>query len=122
LIKCHGIRTYIPKADVYIQGDRRKHPGGGISVAGNKRYENAHLVRNYLKGQNITHAEVTAHDIAAFHGIPGKRVPSISALLNFLQRNHMRNNRYGFFISGTQTSRRSCYPHHFQIELMDVPG
>jgi hypothetical protein len=104
-----------------MQGDRGKHPEGGISVAGNKRYDNAYLVCNYLKGQHITSAEVTARDIAAFHGIPGKRVPSISALLNFLQRNHIRNNRYGFFISGTQASRRTCYPHHFQIELMDPP-
>lgn len=89
-------------------------------MTGNLRYDNAHLICNYLKGQNITRAEVTARDIATFHGIPGKRVPSISALLNFLQKNHVRNTRYGFFISGTQASRRSDYPHHFRIELMDA--
>jgi hypothetical protein len=87
-------------------------------MTGNQRYDNAYLVCNYLKGRNITRAEVTARDIAAFHGMPEKRVPSISALLNFLQKNHVRNNRYGFFISGTQASRRSDYPHHYRIELM----
>jgi len=88
-------------------------------VAGNKRYNNAHLVCNYLTEQNLTRAEVTARDIATFHRVPGTRVPSISALLNFLQKNHIRNNRYGFFISGTQAFRRSGYPHRFTIELMD---
>jgi len=89
-------------------------------VTGSQRYDNACLVYRYLKGQNIKWAEVTARDIATFHGIQGKRVPSISALLNFLQKNHIRNNRYGFFISGKQASRRSDYPHHYRIELMDA--
>jgi hypothetical protein len=91
-------------------------------VAGNQRYDNAHLVCNYLTGQNITRAEVTARDIATFYQMPATGVPSISALLNFLQRNHIRNRRYGFFITGTQASRRSDYPHHFMIELMDGPA
>jgi hypothetical protein len=91
---------------------------GGFSVAGNKRYDNAYLICNYLKGQNMTRAEVTARDIASFHQMAGTRVPSISALLNFLQRNHIRSSRYGFFISGTQAFKRSGYPHRYMIELM----
>jgi hypothetical protein len=92
---------------------------GGILVAGNRRYDNAYLVCTYLTGQNMTRAEVTARDIAAFHRIPETRVPSISALLNFLQKNHIRNGRYGFFISGTQAFRKSGYPHRYLIELME---
>lgn len=89
-------------------------------MAGNKRYNNAYLVCNYLKGQNITRAEVTARDIVSYLQMPGTRVPSISALLNFLQRNHIRNRRYGFFVSGTPAFRRSGYPRRYRIELLDV--
>ena len=66
----------------------------------------------------MSRAEVTARDIASFHQMPGTCVPPISALLNFLQRNHIRKGRYGFFVSGTQASRKSGYPRHFIIELM----
>ena len=85
----------------------------------NQRFNTAHLVCRYLKAQNITQAEVTARDIASFHQMPGTCVPTISALLNFLQRNHLRKKRYGFFVSGTQVCRKSGYPRHFNIELMD---
>ena len=91
---------------------------GGIPVAGNRRFDNAYLVCTYLTGQNMTRAEVTARDIVSFHRIPESCVSSVSALLNFLQRNHIRSNRYGFFITGTQAFRRSGYPHHYRIELM----
>jgi hypothetical protein len=86
---------------------------------GNKRFNTAYLVCRYLKAQNITSAEVTARDIASYHQMPGTCVPTISALLNFLQRNHLRKKRYGFFVSGTQACRKTSYPHRFTIELMD---
>jgi len=92
---------------------------GGIPEAGERRYDNAYLVCTYLTGQHITRAEVTARDIATFHRIPETCVPSISALLNFLQRNHIRSRRYGFFVSGTQAFRKSGYPHRFMIELIE---
>lgn len=85
----------------------------------NKRFNTAHLICRYLKAQNIARAEVTARDIASFHRMTGSSVPPISALLNFLQRNHIRKERYGFFVSGTQATRKSGYPRHFTIELMD---
>jgi hypothetical protein len=88
-------------------------------LTGNKRFNTAYLICRYLKAQNITRAEVTARDIASFHQMPGTCVPAISALLNFLQRNHLRKGRYGFYVSGTQALRKSGYPHRFTIELMD---
>ncbi len=105
-------------ADLYIS-TTGKRTVEGISLTGNKRFNTAYLVCRYLKAQNIHRAEVTARDIASFHQMPGTCVPTISALLNFLQRNHLRKERYGFFISGTQSSRKSGYPRHFTIELMD---
>jgi hypothetical protein len=91
----------------------------GISLTGNQRFDTAHLVCRYLKAQNINRADVTARDIASYHQMPGTDVPPISALLNFLQRNHVRKERYGFFVSGIQASRKTGYPRHFTIELMD---
>jgi hypothetical protein len=118
LKKYPAIRSYIPRENPYITTTCEKTVGG-ISLS-NKRFNTAHLVCRYLKAQNITHAEVTARDIASFHQMPGTFVPTISALLNFLQRNHIRKSRYGFFVSGTQASRKSGYPHRFIIELMDA--
>jgi len=112
------MRSYIPMERLYISTTGKKRVGG-ISLVGNQRFDTAYLVCRYLRAQNLTRADVTARDIASFHQMPGTFVPTISALLNFLQRNHLRKGRYGFFVSGTQASRKSGYPRIFTIELMD---
>ena len=45
--------------------------------------------------------------------------PSISAMLNFLYSNRIRETRFGFYIMGTQAFKKSDYPHHYIIQLID---
>jgi len=117
------MHSYIPRASLYIQGGReKKWIRGGNSVAGNKRYETAQLICNHMFRQNITRAHGTAREIARSLQVQGTCVSSISALLMFLQRNHIRKSRYGFFISETQAFKKSGYPHRYTIELMDGPA
>jgi hypothetical protein len=71
--------------------------------------------------QNITSAHGTAREIAYSLHVPGAWISSIGSLLMFLKRNHIRKSRYGFFISETQVYKKSGYPHHYTIELMDGP-
>jgi hypothetical protein len=70
--------------------------------------------------QNIARVHGTAREIASSLQVQGKYSSSISSLLMFLQRNHIRKNRYGFFISETQTFKKSGYPHRYTVELMDA--
>jgi hypothetical protein len=69
--------------------------------------------------QNITRAHGTAREIAYSLQVQGTRISSISSLLMFLKRNHVRKSRYGFVILETQTFKKSGYPHRYTIELMD---
>ncbi len=84
-----------------------------------KRYQYASLICDYLLKKNITRADVTARDIATYHHLSGKASQSISAMLNFLYSNRMRETRYGFYIMGTQAFKKSDYPHHYIIQLID---
>jgi hypothetical protein len=95
---------------------------GGILVAGNKRYETGQLICNRMLRQNIARVHGTAREIASSLHVTDTCVSSISALLMFLQRNHIRKNRYGFFIAETQTFKKSGYPHSYTIELMERPA
>ena len=114
------MRSYIPPASLYIQEAGKEWKRGGISLAGNKRYETGQLIRDHMLRQNIARVHGTAREIASSLQVQGKYSSSISSLLMFLQRNHIRKNRYGFFISETQTFKKSGYPHRYTVELMDA--
>jgi len=84
-----------------------------------RRYNCAHLICAYLHGKHVTSAHVTARDIATFHHLPETSNRSISALLNFLYTNRIRETRFGFYILGTLAFKKSDYPHRYSIELID---
>lgn len=89
-------------------------------MAGNKRYETGQIICDHMLRQNIARVHGTAREIARSLQVTGTCVTSISSLLMFLQRNHIRKNRYGFFISETQAFKKSGYPHRYTIQLMDA--
>ena len=92
---------------------------GHIRIDSKKRYHCASLICDYLLMKNITRADVTARDIAQFHHLTGKSSQSISAMLNFLHSNRIRETRFGFYIMGTLPKKKVDYPHHYTIELID---
>jgi hypothetical protein len=92
---------------------------GHMRTASKKRYHCASLICAYLLRNNITRADVTARDIAQFHHLSDKSVQSISAMLNFLYNNRIRDTRFGFYIKGTRPFKKSDYPHHYTILLID---
>ena len=116
------MRSYIPRASLYIQEAEKEWKRRGISVAGNKRYETGQIIRNHMLRQNIGCVHGTAREIASSLQVTDTCVSSISSLLMYLKRNHVRKNRYGFFISETQVFKKSGYPHRYTIELMDGPA
>jgi len=40
-------------------------------------------------------------------------------MLNFLYNNRIRDTRFGFYIKGTRPFKKSDYPHHYTILLID---
>jgi hypothetical protein len=92
---------------------------GHIRMDSTKRYDCAHLICTYLLLNNITRADITARDIAQFHNLTGKSSQSISAMLNFIYSNRIRETRFGFYIMGTLAFKKSDYPHHYIIQLID---
>ncbi|MFA5330769.1 MAG: hypothetical protein WC342_00175 [Methanoregula sp.] len=85
-----------------------------------QRYHCARLICAYLLAQHITRAVVTARDIAQFHNLSGQSFRSISAMLNFLYTNRIRESRFGFYIRGSAPFKKTDYPHHYMIELIDT--
>ena len=92
---------------------------GQIHTGSTRRYECAHLICSYLLARKMSRAVVTARDIALFHHLSGNASRSISAMLNFLYSNRIREPRFGFYILGTRPFRKCDYPHHYTIELID---
>lgn len=84
-----------------------------------RRYQCASLVCTYLLSRKMSRDIVTSRDIALFHNLPRKSSQSISALLNFLYTNNIRQARFGFYILGTRPFQKCDYPHHYTIELID---
>ena len=84
-----------------------------------RRYECAHLICSYLLSQKKIQLDVTSRDIARFHHLSRKASQSVSALLNFLYTNQIRESRFGFFIRGTSPFKKCDYPHRYTIELID---
>jgi hypothetical protein len=97
----------------------RRGSMGRVRTDSTRRYQCASLICDYLLKKNITHAVVTARDIAKFHHLTRKSSQSISAMLNFLYSNRIRESRFGFYILGTLAFKKVDYPHHYSIELID---
>ena len=91
----------------------------GNRTGSTRRYECAHLICTYLLSRNVSRAIVTSQEIALFHHLSRKSSQSISAMLNFLQKNNIRQARFGFYILGASPLRKCNYPHHYTIELID---
>ncbi|HUK38443.1 MAG TPA: hypothetical protein VLV30_04945 [Methanomicrobiales archaeon] len=104
-----------------MQEEEKKWRTGGISVTGSKRFETGQIICDHMLRQNITRVHGTAREIATSLQVNGTRVSSIAALLMYLQRNHVRKTRYGFFISETQAFKKCGYPHRYTVELMEAP-
>lgn len=90
-----------------------------IRTDSTRRYQCAHLICAYMLSLKKIRAEVTSHDIALFHHLSQKSSRSISAMLNFLYTNRIRETRFGFYILGTSPLRKCDYPHRYTIELID---
>jgi hypothetical protein len=90
-----------------------------IRTDSTRRYECAHLICAYLLAKKKIRAVVTSREIALFHHLSRKSSQSISAMLNFLYTNQIRESRFGFYIRGTSPFRKYDYPHHYSIELID---
>ena len=92
---------------------------GHMRTDATRRYRCADLICAYLLRKHITRADVTARDIAQFHHLSGKTFRSISAMLNFIYSNRIRQTRFGFYIRGTLVFKKNDYPHRYSIELID---
>jgi hypothetical protein len=90
-----------------------------IRTDSTRRYQCAHLICAYLLAKKEIRAVVTSREIALFHHLSRKSSQSISAMLNFLYTNRIRESRFGFYILGTLPFRKCDYPHHYTIELID---
>jgi hypothetical protein len=103
----------------YISKRKKEQKLGHMRTDSKQRYHLASLICDYLLKKNITHADVTARDIAKFHRLSGKSSRSISAMLNFLYTNRIRETRFGFYILGTLAYKKVDYPHRYSIQLID---
>jgi hypothetical protein len=92
---------------------------GHIRTDSTRRYQCAHLICAYLLAKKKIQAVVTSRDIARYHHLSRKSSQSISAMLNFLYTNKIRESRFGFYILGTSPLKKCDYPHHYTIELID---
>ena len=68
------------------------------------------LICSYMLSLNVSRAVVTSREIALFHNLSRKSSQSISAMLNFLYTNHIRQARFGFYILGTRPFRNAIIP------------
>ena len=92
---------------------------GSMHTDSTRRYKCARLICAYLLSQNLIRAVVTSRDITVFHHLSEKSSRSVSAMLNFLYTNRIREPRFGFYIHGTSPFGKCDYPHHYIIELID---
>ena len=84
-----------------------------------RRYQCAQLICSYLLAQKKIRAVASSRDIALFHHLSEKSTRSVSAMLNFLYTNRIREPRFGFYILGTLPFSKRDYPHRYTIELID---
>ena len=117
---------FATNTQVYHQKNQRgmRNQGKGtkmrqVRTDSTRRYECAHLICAYLLSQKKIRAVITSREIALFHHLSRKSSQSISAMLNFLYTNQIREPRFGFYIRGTTPFRKYDYPHHYSVELID---
>ena len=92
---------------------------GSMHTGSTRRYQCAHLICAYLLSQKKIRAVVTSRDITLFLHLSEKSSRSVSAMLNFLYTNRIRDARFGFYILGTTPFGKFDYPHRYTIELID---
>jgi hypothetical protein len=102
-----------------MRNQEKKIIMGQIRTDSTRRYQCAHLICAYLLAHKKTRAAVTSREIALFHHLSRKSSQSISAMLNFLYTNQIRESRFGFYILGTAPFRKYDYPHRYMVELID---
>ena len=84
-----------------------------------RKYRCAHLICTYLLSQQKIRAVASSRDISLFLHLSEKSTRSVSAMLNFLYTNRIREPRFGFCILGTIPFRKRDYPRRYTIELID---
>jgi len=92
---------------------------GSMHTGSARRYECAQLICSYLLSQKKIRAVASSRDISLFLHLSEKSTRSVSAMLNFLYTNRIREPRFGFCILGTIPFRKFEYPHRYTIELID---
>ncbi|HUH78951.1 MAG TPA: hypothetical protein VLY83_03560 [Methanoregula sp.] len=84
-----------------------------------RRYQCARLICRFLLSQKKSRAVASSRDISLFLHLSEKSTRSVSAMLNFLYTNRIRESRFGFCILGTVPFRKRDYPRRYTIELID---
>jgi hypothetical protein len=102
-----------------MRNTKKETKMGHMRTDSTKRYRCAHLICAYLIAKKKIRVEATSRDISLFHHLSRKSSQSISAMLNFLYTNRIRESRFGFYIMGTTAFRKCDYPHRYTIELID---
>lgn len=112
-------QLYHQKNQIGMRNQEKEIKMGQIRTDSTRRYQCAHLICTYLLSQKKIRAAVTSREIALFYHLSRKSSQSISAMLNFLYTNRIRESRFGFYILGTSPFRKCDYPHRYTIELID---
>lgn len=112
-------QLYHQKTQRDIRNQEKEIKMRQIRTDSTRRYQCAHLICAYLLSKKKIRAAVTSREIALFHHLSRKSSQSISAMLNFLYTNQIRESRFGFYIMGTTPFRKCDYPHRYTIELID---
>ena len=112
-------QLYHQKNQISMRNQEKEIKMGHIRTDSTRRYQCAHLICAYLLANKKIRAAVTSREIALFHHLSRKSSQSISAMLNFLYTNQIRESRFGFYIMGTSPFRKCDYPHRYTIELID---
>jgi hypothetical protein len=112
-------QLYHQKNQIGMRNQEKENKMRQIRTDSTRRYQCAHLICAYLLANKKIRAAVTSREIALFHHLSRKSSQSISAMLNFLYTNHIRESRFGFYIMGTAPFRKCDYPHRYTIELID---
>ena len=112
-------QLYHQKNQLSMRNQEKEIKMRQIRTDSTRRYQCAHLICAYLLANKKLRAVVTSREIALFHHLSRKSSQSISAMLNFLYTNQIRESRFGFYIMGTTPFRKCDYPHRYTIELID---
>lgn len=102
-----------------MRNQKNEDKMGQIRTDSTRRYQCAHIICAYLIAKKKIRAVVTSREIALFYHLSRKSSQSISAMMNFLYTNQIRESRFGFYIMGTAPFRKYDYPHRYTIELID---